>query len=171
MLPRQPLCIAVAIIILTACAPQPAPPAVDLAAEEQAIRDASATWLQAAQARDGATIDAFLATEATTIYDGRIRKGLDAIRDAREQEWTDQPDATISWTTNEVEVAASGDLAYERGHWITDPDGAGEAPEEHGEYLTVWKKTDGQWKVRYDAGTTLKAEEETAAEEETPAEE
>jgi uncharacterized protein (TIGR02246 family) len=160
---RQSFCIVVAMIALTACAPQPAPPAVDLDAEVQAIRDASANWLEAAQARDGATIDAFFAADATTIFDGEIRKGLDAIREAREQEWTDQPDATISWTTNEVGMAASGDLAYERGHWTMDPDGAGESPEEHGEYLTVWKKTDGQWKVRYDAGTTLKAEEEAPA--------
>jgi uncharacterized protein (TIGR02246 family) len=139
-------------------------PAVDVAAEEQAIREASATWLAAAQARDGATIDSFLAADAATIYDGSYREGLAAIQAAREEEWAATPDGVIDWTTTEVGLAASGDLAYERGHWTFDPDGVGETAEEHGQYLTVWKKMDGQWKVMYDAGTTIKAEEEAPPE-------
>lgn len=59
-----------------------------------------------------------------------------------------------------IEVAASGDLAYERGGWTFDPDGPGEAAEEHGEYVTVWKKMGGGWRATVDAGTTLTAEEE-----------
>ena len=162
---RHTFCVVLAIFFLAACAAQPAEePAVDLAAEAQAIRDASATWMQALQARDGATIDGFFAADVTTIYDGKIRQGLPAIQAAREEGWTKNPDSTITWTTTAVEVAASGDLAIERGNWTEDPDGAGEKPEEHGEYITTWKKIDGQWKVVYDAGTTLKAEEEAAEE-------
>lgn len=33
------------------------------------------------------------------------------------------------------------------GQWTFDPDGEGEATAETGEYLTVWKKIDGEWKV------------------------
>jgi ketosteroid isomerase-like protein len=163
----QKLCVVVAVSFLAACAAPPAEvPMVDIAAEEQAIRDASAAWLAAAQARDGATIDGFLAADATTIFDGEIHEGLAAIQANRAEEWTEQPDATVNWTTTEVGVAASGDLAYERGHWTSDPDGEGEAPEVHGEYLTVWGQVGGQWKVLYDAGTVLKAEEEETTGEE-----
>jgi len=162
---RHSFFVVLAVFFLAACAAPPAEEsAVDVAAEAQAIRDASAAWLQAIQARDGATIDGLFAADITTIFDGKIQKGLAAVQAAREEEWAKNPDATITWTTAAVEVAASGDLAYERGHWTSDPDGAGEAPEEHGEYLTVWKKIDGQWKVRHDAGTTIKAEEEAAGE-------
>lgn len=151
------------VLCLAACAaptPPPAEPAIDLAAEEQAIRDASMAWLQAVQARDAATIDGYFAANAASMFDGKFLEGLAAIQMNREQEWAANPDFTMDWTTLEVGVAASGDLAYERGSWTFDPDGAGDAPEEHGEYLTVWKKIGGQWKALYDAGTTVKAEEE-----------
>jgi ketosteroid isomerase-like protein len=128
--------------------------------EEQAVRDASMAWLQAAQARDSATIDLYLAANAASIFDGQVLEGLMAMQTNREEEWAANPDFTIEWTTTDVGVAASGDLAYERGSWTSDPDGDGEAPAEYGEYLTVWKKIDGQWKVLYDAGTTIEAEAE-----------
>lgn len=152
---------AFALVSLAACAAQPVQePAIDVAAEAQAIRDASSVWLTAAQTRDAATIDGLFAANVTTIFDGEINEGLAAVQASREEEWANEPDATVTWTTTEVGVAASGDLAYERGHWTSDPDGAGEAPEEHGQYLTVWKKIDGQWKVLYDTGSVVRAEEE-----------
>jgi uncharacterized protein (TIGR02246 family) len=162
---RHTISVVLAVFALVACAAPPAEePAVDVAAEAQAIRDASAAWLEALQARDAATIDGFFAANVTTIFDGEINEGLAEVQAAREEEWASQPDSTVTWTTTAVEVAASGDLACERGNWTSDPDGAGEAPEEHGEYLTVWKKIDGQWTVLNDAGTTIKAEEEAAGE-------
>jgi len=162
---RHTIFVVLAVFALVACAAPPAEePAVDVAAEAQAIRDASAAWLQALQARDAATIDGFFAANISTIFDGKINEGLAEVQATREEEWASQPDSTVTWTTTAVEVAASGDLACERGNWTSDPDGAGEAPEEHGEYLTVWKKIDEQWTVLYDAGTTIKAEEEAAGE-------
>jgi ketosteroid isomerase-like protein len=160
MSPRHTFFFVLAVFFLVACAAPPAEePGVDLVAEAQAVRDASAAWLMAAQARDGATMDGLFAANITTIFDGTIHEGIAAVQASREEEWASEPDATVNWTTTDVGVAASGDLAYERGHWTSDPDGAGEAPEEHGEYLTVWKKIDGQWKALYDAGTVVKAEE------------
>ncbi|HSN55247.1 MAG TPA: DUF4440 domain-containing protein, partial [Candidatus Sulfomarinibacteraceae bacterium] len=116
------------VLCLAACAaptPPPAEPAIDLAAEEQAIRDASMAWLQAVQARDSATIDGFFAANAASIFDGKLLEGLAAIQLNREKEWAENPDSTMEWTTTEVGVAASGDLAYERGSWTFDPDGPG----------------------------------------------
>jgi ketosteroid isomerase-like protein len=157
---RHTFFVVLAVFFLAACAAPPAEePGVDLVAEAQAVRDASAAWLMAAQARDAATMDGLFAANITTISDGEIHEGLAAVQASREEEWASRPDATVNWMTTDVGVAASGDLAYERGQWTSDPDGAGEAPEEHGEYLTVWKKIDGQWKALYDAGTVVKAEE------------
>jgi ketosteroid isomerase-like protein len=162
---RHKFPVVLAVFALVACAVPPAEePAVDVAAEAQAIRDASAAWLQAVQSRDGATIDGFFAADVTTIFDGVINEGLAEVQASRAEEWANEPDSTTTWTTTAVEVAASGELAFERGNWTSDPDGAGDAPEEHGEYLTVWKKFDGQWKVLHDAGTKIKAEEEAASE-------
>ena len=49
---RPTFLVVLAVFALAACAAPPAEgPAVDVAAEAQAIRDASMTWMQAAQAR------------------------------------------------------------------------------------------------------------------------
>ena len=166
MFARLSFLIVLAVFSLAACceAPPAEEPGVDVAAEEQAIRGASIIWLQATQAKDAATIDGIFDADAVTIFDGEIYEGLAAIRANREEGWAEQPEGTITWTTTGLEVAASGDFAYERGNWTSDPDGAGEAPEEYGEFLTVWKKVEGNWKVLYDAGSRIKAKEEPATE-------
>jgi ketosteroid isomerase-like protein len=92
--------------------------------------------------------------------------GLPAIRASMESDWAENPDFTVSWTTNAVDVASSGDMAWERGSWTYDPDGAGEAEEMTGEYVTVYKKVDGAWKAVADMGVTHEGEEMEGAGEE-----
>lgn len=151
-------------VIAVGCAkPAPEAPAVDLAAEAQAVRDRSAAWMQLSQARDAAGIaDGIFTADAVTIGDGNIRKGVAEIRAAFEAEAAAAPDSTISWTTNSVQVAASGDLAYELGSFSFDRDGAGETAAEEGEYVTVWTKADDTWRAAVDAGTVRKASEAAA---------
>lgn len=158
------LCPSLAVLIvavLAACAapaapPAPAEPAVDLAAEEQAIRDSSRQWLAAAQGRDLLTVMSFMDANVVTIFDGEIRRGRAAVEAATQAEWDAEPEGTIEWATGSVHVAASGDLAYERGAWTTDPDGLADPEAETGEFVTVWKKVDGEWKVVADAGSTIR---------------
>jgi ketosteroid isomerase-like protein len=143
--------------------PAPEAPAVDLAAEAQAVRDRSAAWLQLAQAKDVAGIvDGIFTADAVTISDGNIRKGSAEIRAGAEAEMAASPNASISWTTNDVKVAASGDLAYELGSFMFDSDGAGDAVAADGEYVTVWTKADGTWRAAVDSGTERKAAEAAA---------
>ncbi len=154
---------AIALLTLVACAApepaaeEPAAPAVDLAAEAQAVRDLSAKWLAAAQAKDEAAAAAVFAEDGVTIFDGTIDVGRAAIQASNEAENAENPDSTITWTTTEVHVAEAGDMAYERGNWTFDPDGEGAAPAELGEFVTVYRKIDGAWMVVADAGTTLEA--------------
>ena len=99
--------------------------------------------------------------------DGELLEGREAIQADMESDWSESPDFTIAWSTSSVEMAGSGDLAVERGAFEYDPDGAGEAEEVNGQYVTIWKKMDGQWQVIMDVGGVLspEAEEEEAAEE------
>lgn len=157
------VCLSLALVLAAACAPPaepPAPaaaaPAVDLAAEEQAIRDSSKQWLAAEQGRDLLTAMSFMDANVTAIFDGTVQRGRAAVEAAKQARWEESPDATIEWATGSVHVAASGDLAYELGVWTTDPDGLDDPDAETGEFLTVWRKVDGQWKVVADAGSTIR---------------
>ncbi len=150
-----------AALLATACAQGPA---VDAAAEAQAIRDRSAEWLSLAQAKDSAAIaGGIYAADAVTLFDGEIRKGTAEIEAGLAQELAAAPDATINWTTDDVQVAGSGDMAYERGSFTFDPDGAGEAAARTGEFVTIWRKVDGTWRAVVDAGTAHAAEEAAPA--------
>lgn len=157
-IPSRTLALALVSGGLVACAPEgggDAGPAVDIAAEAQAIRDLSMQWLEAAQAKDAAAIATVFAADGTTIFDGELHQGRANIQAEEEQGFSENPDGTTSWVPGVVEVAASGDLAFERGGWTFDADGPGEGEEVHGEYVTVWQKIDGRWQVAVDAGTTL----------------
>lgn len=151
-----------AALLAAACAPQA--PAVDVAAEAQAIRDRSAEWLELAKAKDVAAIaNGIYTADAVTLFDGTIRRGTAEIQAGMEAEMAAMPDAMLDWTTTDVRVASSGDMAYETGNWTFDPDGGGEKPSMSGEYVTVWVKADGVWRAAADAGTSPKEEEAAAA--------
>jgi ketosteroid isomerase-like protein len=157
---RKLFLIAAACAGLAAGCAKPAPeaPAVDVAAEAQAVRDRSSAWLQMAQARDFAGIaNTVYATNAVTMFDGNISHGTAEILANGEAENAATPDSTIEWSTTDVQVAQSGELAYELGTFNFDPDGAGDAAAVTGEYVTVWTKTDGTWHAVVDAGTARKA--------------
>ncbi len=131
-----------------------AAPAVDVAAEEQAIRDRSAQWMNYANAKDAATIaNEVYAPDAITAYDGNVHHGSAEIQSAMEKDTADSPNAVISWTTSAVTVANSGDLAWETGDIYFDPDGDGKKPATTGTFVTVWAKIDGKWRAVADAGT------------------
>lgn len=144
--------------------PAPETPAIDLAAEAQAIRDRSAAWLQLAQAKDAAGVaNGMYTADAVTLFDGEISHGTAEIQARMEADNAKSPDATITWSTTDVQLAASGDLAYELGTWTYDADGDGPAAATNGEYVTVWTKADGSWRAAVDAGTSAKAPEAAAA--------
>ncbi len=159
----QQVLIALIVAGLAACAPPAEPPApaeaaaaIDLAAEEQAIRDSSMQWLAAEQGRDLLTLMSFMDANVTSIFDGEVHRGRAEVEAATQARWDAYPDGTIEWATGSVHVAASGDLAYELGAWTTDPGGLANPDAVSGEFVCVWKKVDGQWKAIVDAGSTIK---------------
>lgn len=157
-----------AALLASGCAAKA--PAVDTAAEAQAVRDRSAEWLKLAQAKNAAGIaGGIYAQDAITLFDGTIRHGAAEIQAGMENETAAMPNSTITWTTGDVRVSSSGDMAYETGTWTFDPDGDGEQPPASGEFVTVWVKADGVWRAAADAGTSPKAEETPAPEAETAA--
>jgi len=89
------------------------------------------------------------AFDATTIFDGKVLEGLAAIQADRALEWAEEPQGKLDWTTSSVIVAASGDLAVERGSW-TEQD-VDDDEIEVGEYVTVWTWIGGADQTRRSA--------------------
>jgi uncharacterized protein (TIGR02246 family) len=117
---------------------------VDVQAEVQAIREASARWTEGGRAGNAEQMASIYAEDAVAYEPGRDPlRGRNAIRDyhaATVQSGIQEIDAQII----DVEVAASGDLAYEMGSYTM---AVGGAPAERGHYLAVYKKIDGRWLI------------------------
>ena len=153
----------VAALLATGCAKkeepkaeaaaEPATPAIDLAAEEQAVRNRSGEWMNYANSRDAVSIATkIFAADGVLIADEKAHKGTAAIQAAMEADAKDAPDGVVSWTSDQVRVASSGDLAFETGSFNFDPDGDGKKPAIQGSFATTWAKVDGEWRVLSDAG-------------------
>jgi len=142
------ICIAL-ILLLAGCAAQPK---VDLAAEEAAIRAADAQWLAAATTHDLEKILPFWSDDATILAPGSPAVvGKAAIRQYVAGAFA-TPGFSITWKTDRIEVAGSGDMAYSTGSdkiSVNTPDG--KTVTEENRSIAVWKKqADGSWKCVYD---------------------
>jgi len=122
------------------------------AADEVAIRAASQEWSKAASSKDLEKAVSFYADDATYNPPGApLAAGKDAIRKV----WANVvaiPGGNLRWITSKVEVARSGDLAYDTGAYtLTKNDASGKPVTATGKYVVVWKKqVDGKWKVIQD---------------------
>jgi uncharacterized protein (TIGR02246 family) len=125
------------------------------AADEAAIRAASAAWCQASVAKDLDKTISFYADDAVQFPNkAPAAKGKENIR----KNWAPllaQPGAGLSFQTTTVEVAHWGDIAYETGTYdFATTDKKGKTSDEKGKYVVVWKKqTDGSWKAAVDIDT------------------
>jgi len=75
--------------------------------------------------------------------------------DERRRLWAEDyatPGFSSDETTTKIEVARSGDLAYQRGTYVLSAqDDKDELTQSTGKYVVVWKKqSDGNWKAIID---------------------
>ena len=157
MRPNRSACFATVLILALAvtggCGKQ-APPPVDIAAEEAAIRQAGKQWLAAEIAKDVPTIASFYAEDAIEMASNTpMIEGRDAIRQWYEA-WLTPAGVGMTFETADVEVAASGDMAVERGTYRFTQDSPRGVTEDVGKYVTIWKKVDGKWQVAIDAANS-----------------
>ena len=131
------------VLTLGACAPQ-----ADLAVEEQAIRDVSASWMAMDDAKDAAGITALFADDAALYWEQRQPvRGRDAILAHMERAQAENPSGEGGFGPDQIDVAASADLAVEQGAY--------ENPADQGRYITVHKKLDGEWRVIADMSVSM----------------
>ena len=142
-----------AMSITVACSDQsaqkPAPPPDTRKADEAAIRAASADWSKASQAKDLDKATSYYSDDAIFfVNNGAKVTGKDAIKLAWKSELA-TPGPGLTFETTYVEVARSGDIAYEYGTYDEQTEEKkGKVKDEKGKYVVVWKKqADGKWKA------------------------
>jgi len=149
---RMPVLSAVAALLVSSgCATAPA---VDTAAEEQAVRAISMHWLELDGAKDAVGIAALFADDGVMYREHEAPiVGTAAIQQHESKNFAEQPQARASWTTDRVYVAESGEVAVEYGSYsvagLSDGD-------DSGRYTTVYRKIGGEWKVASDMSISTK---------------
>ncbi|MGA2408129.1 MAG: SgcJ/EcaC family oxidoreductase [Bacteroidales bacterium] len=125
-------------------------PNVNVKAEEDAIRKLEADWTVLNQKRDIAKVMEMYAPDAMIMTPGQnVTTGLETIRKQFESMFADTSILwdTFSWTSEKVEVSASGDLAYIKGSNTMKVKTLNGIIEEADKGVDVWRKIDGKWKA------------------------
>ena len=122
--------------------------------DERAIRAAGEAWMSALNAHDVDKVMALHAPDAIYMLSHQpLISGSDAIRSG----WTEAlkiPNYTVHWTPTKIEVA-SPTVATEYGTYTESYNGPdGKTVTDGGNYITVWHKINGQWRVALDAPNT-----------------
>jgi len=127
-------------------------------ADEQAIRKLDKEWSAATQSKDAGKMLAYYAEDASALpFNAPIATGKEQIQKV----WTGlmaMPGFSLSFAPTKIEVAKSGDLAYDVGAFeLKFNDANGKPTTEIGKYVVVWKKqADKQWKAVADIFNTDK---------------
>jgi ketosteroid isomerase-like protein len=147
---RFPLAIAaVAAITLAGCdrdhhhGGDPAKITSDIKAQE-------AKWQDAYAAKDLSALAGMYADDAALADPGAALATTGGARRKEIQTLTTDPNLKLTFASDRVQVAKSGDFAYSRGHFaITATDRATNKPvSSTGNYLTVWQRQDDDgWKA------------------------
>lgn len=150
MMNRIPLTIAaVAALTLAACVKEPLHDG-DPAKIAETIKAQEMQWQKAYADKDLEALAGFYAAGAALADPGSALATTDVARRKEIQTLTSDPNLKLTFASDRVQVARSGDLAYSRGHFaITTTDRTTNKPvSSDGYYLTVWQKQDnGSWKA------------------------
>ncbi len=131
------------VIVASACAPA-APPPVDTAAEEAALKAVTAAWLAAYNAGDVEKIVAMYADDAVLMPPhAAVATGHAAIRAFLTADTAGAKAAGVKLVPGAATAGVAGDTGWESGSYtIVDASGA---TVESGSYLSVSRKSNGKW--------------------------
>lgn len=154
---KSKLLIAVALAAGVASCAKPGPgksEQVDVAAVKQAVASVEAGWNQAFHSRNLDALVEPYASDAVFVLPGMSPQvGTSAIRNVYVEALKD-PNFDLTLTSDSMEVAQSGDMAFSQGHFTmkgSDPKTKQPTTTMSGPYLTVFKKQpDGSWKAVQD---------------------
>ena len=137
-----------ALVIATA-----APTARGQQSDARAIRALSDQWQRDIAAQDVDKIMAIMAPDAVVMMShAPLARGAAAIRG----NWTEAvktPGLVLQWTPTKIDVA-SATVATEYGTYTESSDSPQGKMTDAGNYVTIWHKINGKWRVALDAPVT-----------------
>jgi uncharacterized protein (TIGR02246 family) len=153
------------VIALSACAPA-APPPVDTAAEETALKATTAAWLDAYNAGDVEKIVALYAEDAVLMPPhAAVATGHAGIRAFLTTDTAGAKAGGVKLVPGAATAGVAGDTGWESGSYkVVDASGA---TVDSGSYLSVSRKSNGKWlyiRDTYNSDRPLPAPAPAAAE-------
>ncbi len=130
--------------------------AVRRSSDEAAIQETAAAWSKAAGAKELDRCLSFYTEDASVLpFNAPIAEGKDQIRNV----WShlmSNPGYSLRFGPTKIQVAQSGDLAYEIGTFdLTLANEPGKSNAMRGKYVVAWKKqASGEWKAAADIFNT-----------------
>ncbi len=133
-------------IALWTCGAGAAPANAEL---KKQVADTERAFAATMKARDHAAFSSFLSDEAVFFMGTGPLHGKEAIAKAWKR-FYDKPEAPFSWEPDEVEVLASGTLAYSGGP-VYDPSG-----KLISRFSSIWRlEAPGKWRIVFDRGAPV----------------
>ena len=124
--------------------------AVNVGADEQAIRGQVDRWLQLVKAKDAAAIASLYAEDGAVMPpNAPSGKGRTAIQ----KTWASMmqtPGFDLTFVPEQIIVSSSGDMALDRGTYRLAIAPNGTATTDSGKYVVVWRKIGSEWKAAAD---------------------
>lgn len=113
-------------------------------AERLLLMDQQWNMLIASHDTAGA-LNYFDAEAKVFVANGPVLEGKSEIRKFLEN-FGNKPSMTFSAKANSVSISSSGDMAYLTGTFASFSKGT----EQTGKYVTIWRKTNNDWKIMID---------------------
>ena len=123
-------------------------------AAQRAIRAAGDQWQKDIAARNVDGIVALHTQDAVLMFSNApLAKGSEAVR-ALYNEMVRTPGLLLHWVPTRIEVT-SPTTATEYGTYTESYDSPGGKLRDNGNYVVLWRKIDGKWRVALDAPSTI----------------
>lgn len=123
-------------------------------ADRAALRQTELDFAHAFADRDVARFASFVSDGARFTGGGKVTEGKSAILE-RWSKMMQDPNLTLTWTPDIVEISAAGDLGYTSGPYqITVKRADGSTASERGRFASVWRRhADGKYRIVFDIGS------------------
>ena len=139
--------LALAAFALAACAPSAM---VNQQTEEQAIRAMNREWMDAVAARDFDRIGAIHTPNSMMFVSNMpVVAGAPALRQMN-RDLLSMPGISLTWVPGRIDVT-SPTTATEIGTYAMSWNGPAGRLSDNGNYITLWRKIDGAWRVESEA--------------------